>query len=65
MVTALKPPTLPVRPTLPELPQAKKSTAAEPALWLLVVFLRWLQLILGGVAVFAAIGLLLYRRWAH
>jgi hypothetical protein len=65
MVTALKPPALPVRPTVPELPQTRKSTAAEPALWLVVVFLRWLQLILGGIAVFAAIGLFLYRRWLH
>lgn len=65
MVTALKPPSVVSQPMSPERPQTPSVNPAEPLLWLVVVFLRWLQLVLGGIAVFAAIGLFLYRRWTH
>ena len=62
MVTALRPPEVAI--SSPVDPAPTTSTHAnEPMLWLIAVFLRWLGLILGGIAVLAAVGLYLYRRW--
>jgi hypothetical protein len=63
MVTTFRPPTVAAPGSSLSLdPGAAAVNPAEPMLWLVALFLRWLVAMLGGIAVLAALGLLLYRR---